>query len=124
MPAIQVRALRTAFYYGLRKTGAVFTLHDEAAIGSWMQPTDPEVAARLKDKLEALRKARGGGRRVAGPDVPPTSGVTRTPVGPPAATSPQGPADPQPGDAERAAAEKAAADAKAKADADAKANDL
>lgn len=84
MAAIQVRALRTGFYYGLRKAGSVFTLHDETALGAWVEPVDPVIAAKYKDSQDKKRQGRRDLPRVAAPGVPPTSGVLRSPIGPPA----------------------------------------
>lgn len=90
MAAIQVRALRTGFYYGLRKAGSVFTLHDETALGAWMEPVDSDIAAKHQAAQDKKRLGRRDLPRVAAPGVPPTSGVLRSPIGPPVVVEPAG----------------------------------
>lgn len=92
MAAIRVRAIRKAFYYGMRQPGEIFVLHDESALGSWMELVDPADLERLGDKLGEIQKKRGIKLPKPGADkAPPTPVQLRIPIGPPVSKPAAGP---------------------------------
>lgn len=70
---IRVRAVAVGFYGGrLRAIDEVFTIAEDADLGSWMDVLDDEHRARLKVRIEQFNR----GRRVkAAPGTRPTPAV-------------------------------------------------